>query len=68
VKDELHARDRALREWQIGEVALEKLDAFDVIQIAPLAGDQAVGDANAVTAVDKFFRQMGTDEARATRD
>jgi hypothetical protein len=67
VKDGIHACDRALREWQVGEIALEKLDTVDVIQIAPRAGDQTVGDTNAVAAANEFFRQVGTDDPCATR-
>jgi hypothetical protein len=58
VKDEIHPSDGALRKRQIRQVALEELDALDVIQIATLAGDETVGDANGVTAADEFFRQM----------
>ena len=35
---------------RIGEIAFEELDAGQVIEIAPLAGDQAVDDAHALAA------------------
>ena len=53
---------------EIGEVALEELDAADVIEVAALAGDQAVGDADAVAAPDELFGQVGADEAGAAGD
>ena len=64
----IHALRSALRERQIGEVAFEELDARNVIEIAPVAGDEAVGDADAVAAADEFFREMRADEPGAAGD
>jgi streptomycin 6-kinase len=37
-------------------------------EVAPMAGNQAVDDANLFTTPEKLFCKVGTDEARATRD
>ena len=68
MQHEVHAGDRALRERQIGEIPFEELDAGDVVEIAALAGDETVGDADGVPAADELFRQMGTDESGAAGD
>jgi hypothetical protein len=65
MKDIFHAVDGAVRHVGGGKVALEEFDALDMIEIAPLAGDQAVDDADAMTAPDELFGEMGSDEARA---
>ena len=53
---------------QVGEIAFEELDAGKVIEIAALAGDQVVDDADAVAAANEFFREVGSDEAGAAGD
>ena len=60
-----HAVDSAARHIAGGKVALEEFDALDMIEVAPLAGDQAVDDADAMAAPDELFGEMGSDEARA---
>ena len=57
--------NRARREREIGQVALEKLDARKVRQVGPLAGDQAVGHADAMPAALQFFREVRSDETCA---
>ena len=59
---------RAPGDFQVGEVSLEEVDATDVVQIAALAGDERVGDADAVTAPDELLREVGSDEAGAAGD
>src|SRR5258708_1891567 len=63
---------RAVHGWlcegHIREIPLEELDARDVIEIAPLARDQTVGDTDAVPAADEFFRQVRSDEPGAAGD
>src|SRR4051812_5542273 len=49
--------------WLLGEVALEELDAGQVIEIAPLAGDQAIGHADAMSAAKQLLGKVGTNEA-----
>ena len=40
----------------------------DVREVAAVAGDQVVGDADRVAAADELFRQMRSDEAGAAGD
>ena len=65
MEDILHAVRGAAGHVADREIALEEFDALDVIEIAPLAGDQAVDDADAMAAPDELFGEMGSDEARA---
>ena len=53
------------REREVREIALEELDAAEMIEIAALAGDERVGDADAMSPLHELFRQMRPDEARA---
>ena len=59
---------RPLAHGQIREIAFEELHAGHVIEIAALAGDQAVDDADMVAAPDELFGEVGSDEARAAGD
>lgn len=68
MEDILHALRGAAGHVTVGEIALEEFDARDVIEIASLAGDQAVDDADAMATPDQFFGEMGSDEARAAGD
>ena len=68
VQHVVDARDGASRDVEVGEVALEELDARDVREVAALAGDQAVDDADALAAADELFREVGADEAGAAGD
>ena len=43
VEDVVHAPHRALRDGQVREIALEKLDARHVIEVAPMPRYQVVG-------------------------
>jgi hypothetical protein len=62
------ALHRAFRDREIGEIAFEKINAREMCEVAPMAGNQAVDDANLFTTPEKLFCKVGTDEARATRD
>ena len=68
MKDEVHAADGPLRKRHVGEIALEKLDARDVIEIAALACNQTVRDANAVAAADELFGEVRSDETGTAGD
>ena len=68
MEDVLHALHGAAGHVAGGEIALEEFDALDMIEIAPLAGDQAVDDADAMTAPGQLFSEMGSDKARAAGD
>jgi hypothetical protein len=46
MKHIVHPSDDASRERRIREVAFEKFDVVEVIEIATLAGDEIVGDAD----------------------
>ena len=49
----------ARRERQVGEVAFEKLDAGQVIEVPPVPGDEVVDDAHGVTATRRALRRDG---------
>ena len=53
---------------EIGDVAFEELDARQMREVLAVAGDQAVGDADAFAAADELFCEVGTDEAGAAGD
>ena len=65
MKHVVHPRDRASRERRIREVTLEKLDVVEVIEIAALAGDEIVSDADAMVPSHQLLREMGSDEPGA---
>ena len=66
MQDEFNPVDGALRERAIRQVALEELDAGNVIQIGALAGDERVRHAHTVAATHELLGQMRPDEARAS--
>ena len=66
VKHVVHAGDDRRRERRIRAVALHELDALP--QVLLVAGDEVVGDANAMPALDEFFGNVGADEAGAARN
>ena len=68
VQHEVGTGDRLAREIEVGQIALEKLHAGHMIEIASLARDQRVGHPHVVAAPDKFFREMRADESSAARD
>ena len=53
---------------EVGEVAFEELDAGRCVEVAALAGDEAVDDADAMAAPDEFLGEMRADEAGAAGD
>ena len=55
MKDVLHAVRRALRERELGQIPLEKLDPLEVIEVASLAGTKIIGDAHLVAAPHELF-------------
>jgi hypothetical protein len=59
---------RAPGEIEVGQVSLEELDVRNVIDIALLAGDEGVGDADPMPAANELGRQVGSDEPRAAGD
>ncbi len=65
MKHVVHPRDRADRERRIREVTLEKLDVAEVIEIAALACDEIVCDADAMVPSHQLLREMGSDEPGA---
>jgi hypothetical protein len=68
VQDALDALYRTARKRQVRKIPFEKLHARNVIDVAPLACDQAVRDADYVAAADEFFCEMGADETGASGD
>ena len=64
----VHARDGSRCGRQVGKVAFEKLHRREVFEVAALAGNQAVGDADGMAATDELFRQVRSDESRAAGD
>ena len=59
-------RPSRLRATPIHEVAFEKFDV-EVIEIAALAGDEIVSDADTVVPSHQLLREMGSDEPGAAR-
>ena len=57
-----------LCERRVGEITFEKFDAGNVVEIAALSGDQAVGHADRVPAPHQFFGKVRTDETGAAGD
>ncbi len=64
----LHAVDRAAGDLGVRQVAFEEFHGRKMIEVAALARDQAVDDADAMAAPDELFREMRPDEARAAGD
>lgn len=58
MKHELAAFGHSFCEIQIRQIAFDKLDARNVIQIAALSGDQRIGDADAMSSANQFLRQV----------
>ena len=65
MQDVLDACDDPLRKRRVGEIPLDELHAGNVIEIAALAGDQAVGHTHLVSATNELFDEMRSDETRA---
>jgi hypothetical protein len=65
MEDVVHPLRCAPGEGELGEVSFEEVDAGNVIEIAALARDQAIGDTDGVTAANEFFAEMRTDEPGA---
>jgi hypothetical protein len=68
MKHVVHPSDRASREPRIREVTFEKFDVVEVIEIAALAGDEIVSDADTVVPSHQLLREMGSDEPGAACD
>ena len=68
MQDVFHASDGPDRHVHVGEVAFHEVDAPDVLEVAPFAGDQTVGDTHAMAAPDQLLREVRSDEARAAGD
>jgi hypothetical protein len=62
IVDALHS---AFRYREIGEVAFDKVDAGQVCEIVPMAGNQAVSDSYLFTTPQELFCKVGSDEAGA---
>jgi hypothetical protein len=60
--------DSALRDCKVGEVPFNELDAREMCEISAMARNEAVDDTNPFAAANELFCQVGSDEARATRD
>jgi hypothetical protein len=65
MEDVIAAVGGTLRDGEIGQIAFEKVDAFQVIEVAATAGDQVIDNANRIAAAKQFFRKMRSDEAGA---
>ena len=68
MKHVVHALHRPFGDRHVGKVALEKFHAGNMREILSLAGNQAVGDANAVAAADQLLSEVGADESGAAGD
>ena len=64
----VHALDGALGDVHVREIAFDELHRRQVVEVAALAGDQAVDDADALAAADELFREVRSDEAGAAGD
>ena len=53
------------RDVEVGEIAFDQLDARQVLEIAPLSGDETVGHAHGMSTPDQLLCQMRSDEAGA---
>ena len=65
VIDAVHCPDC---DTEIGQVAFDEVNPGQMIEIAPLACDQAVDDADSMAATKQLFRKMRTDETGAAGD
>ena len=65
MQDVLATVRSALCKLKIGQIPFDELDAWNVIEIAALPGNEGVGDANAVTPANKLLREVRSDEAGA---
>ncbi len=68
MQHEIDAGHRAFGDAGFREIALEEIRGGQMIEVPSLAGNQAVDNADMVAAPEKFFREMGTDEAGAAGD
>ncbi len=68
VQHVVHAGNGLRGKRQIGEIAFEELGGLDDVEVGALAGDEAVGDADAVPAPQQFLREVRADEAGAAGD
>ena len=68
MQDVLDALDGASGHRLVGEIALDELDLVDVREIASMAGDQAVDDANAIAPLAQGLDHVRPDEAGPTGD
>ena len=63
MQDVVHAGSGLLGDGQFGQVAFDELGRRNAFEITAFARDQAVHDADAMTAPHQLFREMRSDEA-----
>ena len=68
MEDVVDALHRAFSDARLREIAFEKFDARNVRDVAALAGNQAVDDADPVAAANELFREVRSDETSAAGD
>ena len=68
MQDVVHPLHRALRHREVCEVAFDELNARHMREVLAMAGNEAVGDADALAAARQLFCEVGSDEACPTGD
>ncbi len=68
MEDVVDALHRAFSDARLREVAFEKFDARNVRDVAALAGNQAVDDADPVAAANELLGEVRSDETSAAGD
>ena len=68
MKDVIHALGRSLCECGIGEIAFEHFRVLQMSEVVTFARDEVIGDADTMSASQKFFGEMRSDEAGAAGD
>jgi hypothetical protein len=68
MQHEFHAVDGSLGHREIREISLDELRSAERLEIASLAGNQAVDYADTLAALEKFLGEVRSDETRAAGD
>ena len=58
MQDEIDALHGARGDREVGDIAFEELDARQMGEVLAVAGDQAIGDTDALAAAYEFFCEV----------
>ena len=68
MEHEVHTVRDPARELHLGQIANLQVNTSNMIQIAPLASDQAIRDSHAMPPPNQFLRQVRSNEPGAACD